>query len=135
MKFWKNLFPKSPLKWVLISSLLTGLLCLAVIALANPSSFHIQIEGWSPYYSPKIATVRSGETIIWQNPTATHHSIRHDGCLEEGPCVFDSGSIPPNQTFEIPSLPPGTYAYHCSIHPIMRGVLHVHPPEHPSRIL
>jgi plastocyanin len=134
MKFLNNLSLKSPLKWVLMTSLVTGSMCLAVMALANPSSFHIQIEGWSPYYSPKIATVRSGETIIWKNPTATHHSIRHDGCLKVGTCAFDSGAIAPNQTFEIPSLPPGAYAYHCTIHPIMRGVLYVQPQGQPSNI-
>ena len=134
MKFWKKLISKFPLKWVFVSSVLTSILCLAVIVWAKPSLFHIQIEGWSPYYSPHVATVRSGESIIWTNPTATHHSIRHDGCVEKGFCAFDSGSIPPNQAFEIPSLPPGTYAYHCTIHPIMRGVLHVQSPEQPSRI-
>ena len=134
MKTWKAIFSISLFKWVLASSVLASLVGLALFVFAAPSGFHIQIEGWSPYYSPHVATVPSGESIIWTNPTATHHSIRHDGCVEKGFCAFDSGSIPPNQAFEIPSLPPGTYAYHCTIHPIMRGVLHVQSPEQPSRI-
>ena len=134
MKFLGKSSSKFPSKWAVVGILLTGFMSMTFIAFSAPSPFHIQIEGWSPYYSPQIATVQLGETIIWKNPTATHHSIRHDGCLEMGPCVFDSGAIPPNQTFEIPSLPAGTYPYHCTIHPIMRGVLHVQSQEQPARI-
>jgi plastocyanin len=31
--------------------------------------------------------------------------------------------MPPGEMFTLPSLPPDRYTYHCSIHPIMRGVL------------
>ena len=67
--------------------------------------------------------VRTGTTISWENPTSNLHSITEDGCRRNETCAFDSGPIGPNQTFTLVQLPPGQYSYHCSYHPIMRGVL------------
>ncbi len=76
----------------------------------------------------------SGIPIVWENPTATPHTITHDGCREGGACAFDSGAIRPHETFEIPGLPPGQYPYHCTLHPIMRGMVEVGIPLAPSSI-
>jgi plastocyanin len=97
---------------------------------ATPPQFQIIIESGSPYYIPASAKVPTGAPIRWDNPTASPHTITHDGCLtEEGPCAFDSGAINPNQSYTLPGLPPGKYPYHCRLHPIMRGVLTVTDPS------
>lgn len=84
----------------------------------------IQMDDGSPYFTPAKATAASGTPIRWDNPTPTHHTVTHNGCIEEGaPCLFDSGTIAPGEQFDLPGLPPGRYNYHCRIHPIMRGVL------------
>lgn len=88
----------------------------------------ITIESSSPYYLPASATVSPGAPIQWDNPTASYHTVTHDGCEAEGPCAFDSGSVAPNGSFALPGLPPGRYPYHCTLHPIMRGVLTVVDP-------
>jgi plastocyanin len=86
----------------------------------------IVMEDGSPYYVPVTATVTSDSPIRWENPTPTHHTVTHNGCVEDGsPCLFDSGPVPPGGHFTVPGLPAGRYAYHCRIHPIMRGVLTV----------
>ncbi len=90
--------------------------------------FQITIESSSPYYLPASATVSAGAPIQWDNPTASHHTVTHDGCESDGPCAFDSGSVAPNGSFALPSLPPGRYPYHCTLHPIMRGILTVLDP-------
>ena len=87
--------------------------------------FQITIESGSPYYLPASATVSSGAPIQWDNPTASYHTVTHDGCGADGPCAFDSGSVAPNASFALPGLPPGRYPYHCTLHPIMRGFLTV----------
>lgn len=93
---------------------------------AAPPSMQIVIEDGSPYFIPVAATVASGSSIRWDNPTPTHHTVTHVGCLEDDArCVFDSGPMAPGDSFTIPGLPPGRYVYHCRIHPIMRGVLTV----------
>ncbi|MFB3070788.1 MAG: hypothetical protein ACE1ZK_01855 [Nitrospirales bacterium] len=103
--------------------IVVGVVFSASIALGMPSSLRIQIEAWSPYYSPALASVLSGTLVRWENPTATHHTVTHDGCNQGGSCLFDSGAISPYGMFELPELPPGYYPYHCTLHPIMRGVL------------
>ena len=93
---------------------------------ATPPYMQILIEDGSPYFVPVTATITSGSAVRWENPTPTHHTITHNGCIEDGaPCYFDSGTMPPGDTFTVPGLPPGRYPYHCRIHPIMRGVLTV----------
>lgn len=110
-------------RWLpLILSMSLSLLASLVFA-SNGVYFTIQMESWSPYYHPEAASVISGTVVQWENPTATHHTVTHDGCKQGGPCLFDSGSIPPTGVFELPKLPPGQYSYHCKLHPIMRGVL------------
>lgn len=109
-------------RWTLGVTVL-GLLCGASMVAATPSSLRIQIDGLSPYYSPKAAQVSVGTIIWWENPTATHHTITHDGCRNGGHCAFDSGAIAPKGKFSLYSLAPGSYPYHCTLHPIMRGVV------------
>jgi len=114
-----------PVKWSM-SVVLAGVFItsLAWPITATPPYAQILIEDGSPYFIPVTATVASNSPIRWENPTPTHHTITHNGCIEDGaPCLFDSGTMPPGDTFVIPGLPPGRYAYHCRIHPIMRGVL------------
>lgn len=116
-------------------AVLTGLITLSVWpTLAAAPPVHITIESGSPYFFPSSATVTAGASIRWDNPTATYHTVTHDGCLkEESPCSFDSGAMAPNGSYTLPSLPPGRYSYHCRLHPIMRAVLVVtEPPVTPS---
>ncbi|MDH5253152.1 MAG: hypothetical protein OEW25_07490 [Nitrospira sp.] len=95
-------------------------------AMGTSLSAQIVMEDGSPYYVPVTATVASGTPINWDNPTPTHHTVTHNGCVEDGsPCLFDSGPVPPGGQFTVPGLPAGRYPYHCRIHPIMRGVLTV----------
>ena len=84
----------------------------------------IMMEDGSPYYVPIAPTLVSNTPIRWDNPTPTHHTVTHSGCVEdEGPCLFDSGTVSPGSSFSVPGLPAGRYTYHCRIHPIMRGQL------------
>jgi plastocyanin len=97
---------------------------------ATPPYTAITIESGSPYFVPKFVTVSTGSPIMWENPTATDHTVTHTGCLENGDhCAFDSGLMLPTGTFALPGLAPGQYPYICRIHPIMRGVITVTEPS------
>lgn len=112
----------SPLRMIILLGVMPGIMP----SLAAPRQFEIIIESSSPYYFPASAKVPAGSPIRWDNPTGSHHTITHDGCItEDSSCAFDSGSIAPSGSFTIPGLPPGKYPYHCRIHPIMRAVLTV----------
>jgi len=81
----------------------------------------IKMENWAPYYRPYEATIPPQTPIYWKNPTASPHTVRHDGCVNGGTCLFDSGTVVPNETYTIQGLEPGRYSYHCELHPIMGG--------------
>ena len=88
----------------------------------------IAFEANTPYYQPQQAIVPANVPIRWVNLTASAHSVRHDGCLTEDLCAFQSIAVPPDSSFAIPPLAPGQYSYHCELHPIMRGTLIVVEP-------
>ena len=105
--------------------LLTGSTATA-FAPVNP--VEIAFETTSPYYQPRVAVVSAGTPVRWVNTTGSPHSVRHDGCLTEETCAFQSIAVPPDSSFLIAPLPPGRYGYHCELHPIMRGTLVVVDP-------
>ncbi len=112
--------------------LMVGMFLMGSFAIAAPSTLRITIGTFAPYYSPTFVHIGPGTPISWDNPTANLHSITHDGCKTGERCVFDSGPLGPNGTFTVHQLPPGSYSYHCSFHPIMRGVFVVVESGSPS---
>jgi len=95
-------------------------------------SADITFEASAPYYRPQQAVITAGTPIRWINVTASHHSVRHDGCLTEEACAFQSIALSPDSSFLIAPLPPGRYDYHCELHPIMRGTLIVTDSDGPD---
>ena len=92
-------------------------------AAASHPVIDIVFQSSAPYYEPQMAVVPMGAPIRWINATASLHSVRHDACVDEEPCPFQSIAIPSESSFVVAPLPPGRYAYHCELHPIMRGTL------------
>lgn len=83
-------------------------------------------------FSPNPFTVTlptSGTvTIQWFNndfsdqgdytqPSGVTHTVTSDNA------AFNSGNVQPNTSFAFTFAAPGTYAYHCSIHPSMVGIV------------
>ncbi|HET8722059.1 MAG TPA: cupredoxin domain-containing protein [Nitrospira sp.] len=92
-------------------------------AVASNLVIDITFQSSAPYYEPPVAVVPMGTPIRWVNATASPHSVQHDECIGEEPCPFQSIAIPPDSSFLLAPLPPGRYAYHCELHPVMRGTL------------
>ena len=128
----ERLFVHESLKiGMFVLQILCAFLTVSFVNAATPK-LHITIGTFSPYYSPNLAHVNPGTPITWENPTATLHSITHDGCKTGDGCAFDSGAIGPHRTFTVPHLQPGRYSYHCTFHPIMQGVVVVLESDIPS---
>ena len=70
-------------------------------------------------FSPGSATITVGTPVAWTNTTAAPHTATADGG------TFDTSTVNPGQTTTITFSSPGTYAYHCSIHPDMHGTITV----------
>ena len=72
----------------------------------------------SLYYSPPTITVVIGvnNTITWINNDNAIHTVTDIG-------VFDSGNLGFGQSWSYTFTTPGTYQYHCTIHPWMTGTV------------
>lgn len=69
-------------------------------------------------FAPSRTEVAAGTTVIWTNASEVAHTVTGDDLTFD-----DSGIIDPGQTFAYTFTEPGTYAYHCSPHPYMTGVV------------
>ncbi len=121
-------FNKVPLSAALLLCFGVPLSTSAVAGISSADPVEITFETSAPYYEPQLALVSVGSPVRWVNSTASPHSIRHDDCLTNDTCAFQSIAVPPDSSFSIAPLPPGRYGYHCELHPIMRGVLIVRDP-------
>ena len=79
----------------------------------------------TPFYAPSTMTIFPGQSVQWHNQSMQPHTVTHDGCGRGGKCAFASEHLHPGERFSVNSLPPGTYSYHCEIHPFMRGRIQV----------
>ena len=95
----------------------------AATAAAVADPVEVTFESTSPYYQPRVAVVWAGTPIRWVNSTGSPHSVRHDACLTDETCAFQSIAVPPDGSFFLAPLPAGRYTYHCELHPLMRGTL------------
>jgi plastocyanin len=85
-------------------------------------------------FSPANFTfsLASRTDVMWQNRDFTgsggygNSGITHRLVSDDG-ITFSSGNIPSNGTFVATLSAPGSYGYHCSIHPAMTGTLTVNP--------
>jgi len=79
-------------------------------AASNPSS---------PGFNPPTVTVVIGinNTVEWVNDDSVPHTVTADGGS------FSSGNLNPGDSYSFTFTSPGTYAYHCSYHPWMKGVV------------
>jgi plastocyanin len=70
-------------------------------------------------FQPGLISVPAGTTVTWTNSGAAPHTVT------SGMGVFDSGTISSGASFSTSFSAPGTYMYHCSIHPNMTGTVQV----------
>ena len=74
-------------------------------------------------YVPPTLSVASGTTVTWTNGDNVGHTVTADDGNSFGSDLLGQG-----HTFQLTAPAPGTYAYHCSIHPFMKGTLTVTTP-------
>jgi plastocyanin len=71
-------------------------------------------------FDPSSLTVKSGTVVKWTNQDGTTHTIVSD---TGSPVAFSSDSISSGASYSFTFTQPGTYTYHCSIHPSMKGTI------------
>jgi plastocyanin len=83
-----------------------------------PGENEVYINSMS--FGPRTLKVKVGTTVIWTNQDVSSHTVTFDdGSVE-------SGELTPGDSYEFTFTTPGTYNYHCSMHPeIMKAVIEV----------
>lgn len=76
-------------------------------------------------YSPAELTIEAGDTVEWRNPSIMSHTVTADPALADDPShvklpqgaeTFNSGSIPPGESYSRTFTVPGDYVYFCIPH-------------------
>ena len=80
---------------------------------AKPASSAIAIQNFA--FLPTPVSVAVGTQIVWTNNDAAAHNVIADDNK------FGSEAINQGQAFSQVLTAPGTYSYHCSFHPFMKG--------------
>ncbi len=75
-------------------------------------------------FDPDPITVQAGTTVTWTNEDEILHTVT-SGARGDADGAFDEKLDGPGSVAEHAFETPGTYAYHCSIHPGMDGVVEV----------
>jgi plastocyanin len=75
-------------------------------------------------FTPKEITVAPGMTVRWTN----HDEIPHTVTSQDKVKVFSSKAMDTDDKYEFTFVKEGDYAYVCTVHPFMTGVVHVRKP-------
>jgi plastocyanin len=82
--------------------------------MTNTASPEVVIENFA--FNPGVLTVAAGTVVTWVNEDAAPHTVTSDDMMS-----FASELIETGETFAVEFDFPGTYPYHCSVHPMMTG--------------
>ena len=66
-------------------------------------------------FGPQVVTVKLGTTVHWTNSDSEAHTVTSDTG------AFNSPVLQPGAGYSFMFTKPGTYSYHCTIHPFMTG--------------
>ncbi|MEX0843948.1 MAG: plastocyanin/azurin family copper-binding protein [Balneolaceae bacterium] len=118
------MIPRKPLS--IVFYLLAFTLCISFFACSNNTSgtdneddnqdpSEVRVEMLSVSFSPKNIEIEVGTTVRWVNVSSVGHTVtsgtdgEHDG-------KFDSGNVPPDQSFSFEFNEAGIYDYYCIPH-------------------
>lgn len=90
---------------------------------SNANATTVKITGASGNFSfqPASVTIKVGSAVTWVN----NSNVPHTSTSDSGSLVtWDSSAISTGGgSYSFTFSKPGTYAYHCSFHPFMHGVI------------
>ena len=87
--------------------------CTSQNSSSAPNTVNIQYNA----FNPNNLTVQAGTTVNWVNLDSNVHRVTSDSD------VFDSNNLTKDQSYSFTFNQPGSYLYHCTIHPNEVGVI------------
>lgn len=97
-------------------------LFLLIPAVVSATEYFVDIPGFN--FDPAELTIMEGDIVTWTN----NHTFNHTSTSDDG-STWDSGIIPPGESFSHTFTAAGTYPYHCTIHLSMTGTITVNPAD------
>lgn len=70
-------------------------------------------------FEPTMLSVTVGTKVVWTNASDAPHTVASD----TGSILASSTISPSGGTFSFTFTQAGTYTYHCTIHPYMKGTI------------
>lgn len=90
-------------------------------AIVAPALAAIQkVEMKSLRFNPQVLNINPGDEVVWTNNDLVDHTVTADIIS-----LFDSGDIPPGQSFSHTFSTAATVNYRCAYHAFMLGNLTV----------
>ncbi len=99
---------------------LPAVLTLAAAAAPAPPAVTVDITKFA--FAPKEITVAPGTRVTWTNHDETPHTVTANDKS------FASKGLDTDDRFEHTFAAEGDFAYFCTVHPFMTGVVHVRKP-------
>ena len=85
----------------------------AFAANAQAAQFEVGIDNFS--FNPRQLTVKAGDTVTWVNRDDIPHTVASQTM------PFRSKAMDTDDKVSFTFTTPGSYAYFCSLHPMMTG--------------
>ncbi|MHA6204235.1 cupredoxin domain-containing protein [Dyella soli] len=101
-----------------VAGLLLGLCCCVVAPCMAAKAATSQVEIRNFAFAPNTMTVPVGTRVTWTNRDDEPHVI-----TSAGKQFATSPALDTSDTYAVTFSKPGTYAYYCSIHPMMVGTI------------
>jgi plastocyanin len=89
----------------------------AAAGAAKRATHTVVIDGTR--FQPESLTIKAGDSVVWVNKDP----FPHTATSEAG--AFDSSGIQTGQSWKLTPRAKGEFAYVCTFHPTMKGVLRV----------
>jgi amicyanin len=81
-----------------------------------PAQAAVAIQNFA--FNPASVTVKAGTTVTWTNADSASHTVTSDSGS-----LMKSALLATGQSYSVTFTTPGTFTYHCSVHPMMHGTV------------
>lgn len=72
-------------------------------------------------FVPSTVTISAGTSVTWTNNDSMNHTVTSDTGVFNSGVISTAGAYGTGGSFTYTFNTPGTYPYHCTIHPTMTG--------------
>jgi len=79
-------------------------------------TYNVDISGFK--FSPQTLNIKVGDTVVWTNKDGIRHTVTSDSGSELASVYLSQG-----ETYLHTFTRAGTYPYHCTPHPGMKGTI------------